>query len=123
APGPGYLAIELAKMGRFEIVGLDVSKDFVELAQRNAAQAGVEVEFRQGNASRIPFPDNTFDFVICTAAFKNFKEPLVALGEMYRVLKPGSIALIVDMNRNASDEQIEDYTTKMGVKGFEKVIM
>jgi ubiquinone/menaquinone biosynthesis C-methylase UbiE len=123
APGPGYLAIELARMGRFEIVGLDVSKDFVEIAQRNAAKAGVELEFRQGNAARMPFPDNTFDFVICTAAFKNFKEPLVALDEMYRVLKPGSIALIVDMNRNASDEQIGDYTTKMGVKGIEKVFM
>jgi ubiquinone/menaquinone biosynthesis C-methylase UbiE len=123
APGPGYLAIELAKMGRFEIVGLDVSKDFVEIAQRNATKAGVQVEFRQGNAARMPFRDSTFDFVICTAAFKNFKEPLVALREMHRVLKPGSIALIVDMNRSATDEQIKDYTTKMGVRGFEKVFM
>src|SRR3954447_15390901 len=49
APGPGYLAIELAKLGRFKIIGLDISKDFVEIAKRNAKEASVEVEFRQGS--------------------------------------------------------------------------
>src|SRR6202007_2921410 len=36
APGPGYLAIELAKEGRFRVVGLDISKTFVEMAAANA---------------------------------------------------------------------------------------
>src|ERR687886_616577 len=75
APGPGYLAIELAKLGNYKIIGLDISKDFVAIARRNAKEADVEVEFRYGSVADIPFPDNTFDFVICTAAFKNFKEP------------------------------------------------
>jgi ubiquinone/menaquinone biosynthesis C-methylase UbiE len=125
APGPGYLAIELAKLGRFKIVGLDISKDFVEIARRNAKEAGVveEVEFRQGNVSDIPFPDNMFDFIICIAAFKNFKEPVKALGEMYRVLRPEGSALIVDMNRNASNQQIEDYTKSLGAKGIDKFFM
>src|SRR5919109_5430210 len=123
APGPGYLAIELAKLGRYEIIGLDISKDFVEIARRNAKEAGVEVEFRHGNVADIPFPDNTFDFIICTAAFKNFKEPFKALSQMYRVLKSGGTALIVDMNRNASNQQIEDYTKFMGAKGIDKLFM
>src|SRR4029079_6128898 len=99
APGPGYLAIELAKLGEFKITGLDISKDFVEIAKRNAREAGVEVEFRQGSVGDVPFPEDTFDFIICTAAFKNFKEPLEALSQMHRVLKPGGTALVVDMNR------------------------
>jgi 2-polyprenyl-3-methyl-5-hydroxy-6-metoxy-1,4-benzoquinol methylase len=42
APGPGYLAIELAKLGKCKkIIGLDISKDFVEIARRNAKEAGV----------------------------------------------------------------------------------
>jgi ubiquinone/menaquinone biosynthesis C-methylase UbiE len=123
APGPGYLAIELAKLGTFRIIGLDISKDFVEIARRNAKEAGVEVEFRQGNVSDIPFPDNTFDFIICTAAFKNFKEPLRALNQMYRVLRPGGAALIIDMNRNASNQQIEEYTKNMGAKSADKLFM
>ena len=123
APGPGYLAIELAKMGRFEITGLDVSKDFVDIARKNAMKANVAVDFLEGNAAKIPFPDNTFDFIVCTAAFKNFKEPLKALGEIYRVLKPASVALIVDMNRDATDRQIEDYANSMGAGGMDKLFM
>jgi ubiquinone/menaquinone biosynthesis C-methylase UbiE len=87
APGPGYLAIELAKLGKCnKIIGLDISKDFVEIARRNAKEAGVVevVEFWRGNVADIPFPDNAFDFIICTAAFKNFKEPFKALNQMYR---------------------------------------
>jgi ubiquinone/menaquinone biosynthesis C-methylase UbiE len=123
APGPGYLAIELAKLGKFRIVGLDISKDFVEIAQRNAREAGVKVEFRQGNVSDIPFPDNTFDFIVCTAAFKNFKEPFNALSEMCRVLRSGGTALIVDMNRNASDQQIQEYLQNTGAKGTDRLLM
>src|SRR5579862_4082365 len=51
APGPGYLAIELAKRGRYALTGLDVSRTFVEIANRNAAEASVAVDFREGNAS------------------------------------------------------------------------
>lgn len=122
-PGPGYLAIELAKLGDYEVTGLDISKDFVEIAKRNAKEAGVDVEFRQGSVSDIPFPDSEFDFIICTAAFKNFKEPVRALDQMHRVLRPGGTALIVDMKRNASDQQIDDYTEKMRAKGTEKLFM
>jgi ubiquinone/menaquinone biosynthesis C-methylase UbiE len=123
APGPGYLAIELAKLGKFKIIGLDISKDFVEIARRNAKEAGVGIEFWQGSVADIPFPDNMFDFIICTAAFKNFKEPFKALSEMYRVLRSGGAALIIDMNRNASNQQIEDYTRNMRAKGVDKLFL
>jgi ubiquinone/menaquinone biosynthesis C-methylase UbiE len=123
ASGPGYLAIELAKLGKFKIIGLDISKDFVEIARRNAKEAGAEVEFWQGSVADISFPDNMFDFIICTAAFKNFKEPFKALSQMYRVLRSGGAALIIDMNRNASNQQIEDYTKSMGEKGVDKLFM
>ena len=56
APGPGFFAIELAKLGSYQIIGLDVSKSFVEMARRNAEQAGAEVDFQQGNASQMLHP-------------------------------------------------------------------
>ena len=123
APGPGYLSIELAKLGKYKIVGLDISKDFVEIAKKNAKTAGVEVDFREGNATDISSPDSVFDFIICTAAFKNFKDPLAALNEMHRVLKPGGTALIIDMNKNASKQQLEASTREMGEKGLEAFFM
>jgi ubiquinone/menaquinone biosynthesis C-methylase UbiE len=55
APGPGYLAVELAKIGKYQTLGLDISKTFVEIAQAKAKEAGVVVDFRHGNASDMPF--------------------------------------------------------------------
>lgn len=107
APGPGYFCIELAKLGSYQITGLDISRSFVEIARRNAREAGLQIDFRQGNASAMPFPDETFDFTFCQAAFKNFSEPVKAIREMYRVLKPGGVAVISDLRRDASSAEIE----------------
>jgi ubiquinone/menaquinone biosynthesis C-methylase UbiE len=115
APGPGYFCIELAKLGNFQITGLDISKSFVEIARKNAMEAGLKVDFREGNASAMPFQDNTFDFTFCQAAFKNFSEPVKAITEMYRVLKPGGVAVILDMRSDASAEDIEREVKGMGL--------
>lgn len=64
APGPGYLSIELAKLGKYKITGMDISKDLVAIAASNAKEAGVDVDFLQGNASCMPFHKNTFNFII-----------------------------------------------------------
>ncbi len=116
APGPGYLAIEIAKLGMFKIVGMDISEDFVNIARKNAKEACVDVEFQQGNVSNMPFTDSTFDFIVCTAAFKNFKDPAMALNEMQRVLKKNGTVLIIDMNRNISTRQIGDCVKEMNLK-------
>ena len=115
APGPGYFCIELAKLGDYQITGLDISQSFVEIARRNAAEVGVKVDFRQGNASAMPFEDNTFDFTFCQAAFKNFSEPVKAIAEMYRVLRPGGVSVISDLRRNASAAEIEREIQGMGL--------
>ena len=107
APGPGYFCMELAKLGNFQITGLDISRSFVSIARRNAMEAGLKIDFRLGNASDLPFENETFDFTFCQAAFKNFSEPVKAIAEMYRVLKPRGAAVIVDMRRDASAEDIE----------------
>lgn len=107
APGPGYFCIELAKLGNFQITGLDISKSFVEIARRNTTEAGLQIDFRVGNASAMPFKENTFDFTFCQAAFKNFSEPVKAIAEMYRVLRPGGLSIISDLRRDAPAEEIE----------------
>lgn len=109
APGPGYLSIELAKMGNYHIVGLDISPTFVEIAQAKAREAGVVIDFRQGNASHMPLAGDLFDFIVCSAAFKNFSEPVLAMDEMYRVLKPGGKALIIDLRPDASIQEIDTH--------------
>jgi ubiquinone/menaquinone biosynthesis C-methylase UbiE len=115
APGPGYFSIELAKLGKYQITGLDISKSFVEIARRNAQQAGAKIDFRQGNASAMPFKESTFDFTFCQAAFKNFSEPVRAIAEIYRVLRPGGLSVISDLRRDASAQEIEREIQGMGL--------
>ena len=109
APGPGYLAIEIAKRGPYAITGLDISETFVEIATANARRASVNVDFRHGNASAMPFAENSFDVILCRAAFKNFSQPLEAMNEMHRVLKPQGHAFIIDLRRDASMDDISAY--------------
>ena len=113
APGPGYFAIELAKLGGYRVTGLDISHTFVDIARKNAGKAGVNVEFRHGNASDMPFKDESFDFLLCRAAFKNFSQPVRALQEMYRVLKPGGRALIIDLRKDAPPAQVSQAVDDM----------
>ena len=71
-----------ARQGRqIRVTGLDMSGVCVEIATRNAQQERVEVDFRQGNASQMPFAEAGFDFLLCRAAFKNFSDPVGALQE------------------------------------------
>jgi ubiquinone/menaquinone biosynthesis C-methylase UbiE len=125
APGPGYLAIELAKRGKYTIVGLDISRTFVEIAQKNATEAGVgaAVEFRQGDVAHMAFDDETFDFIICTAAFKNFADPIGALREMYRALRAHGKAVIIDMRRDASDEALRNSVKSMSLSRIGSLTM
>ena len=112
APGPGFLAIELAKRG-YSVTGLDISKSFVEIAGRNARDAGVTIDFRRGDVARMPFADNSFDFIVCVAAFKNFPDPVAALDEMHRVLRPGGSASIEDLRKEVTDSEITAEVGKM----------
>ena len=120
ATGPGHLAIELAKLGArlgelgpSRVTGVDISRSFVKIAEENARAASVDVRFQLGNPQALPFVDESFDAVVCRAAFKNFAEPVKALDEMARVLKPGGFGLIMDLNRETPVREIDDYVDKM----------
>jgi ubiquinone/menaquinone biosynthesis C-methylase UbiE len=122
APGPGYFCIELARLGNYSITGLDISHTFVDIASKKASAAGVRVDFRQGNASSMPLADNTFDFLLCRAAFKNFGQPVRALQEMCRVLKPGGRGMIVDLRKDATIESINLEVNGMGLNAVNRAM-
>jgi ubiquinone/menaquinone biosynthesis C-methylase UbiE len=122
APGPGFLSVEIAKTGKYQVAGVDVSKTFVEIERANAKDAGVEIDFRQGDAAALPFEDASFDFVICTAAFKNFTRPARALGEMYRVLRPQGKALVIDLRHDASRAEIDREVDGMGLNRINRFL-
>jgi ubiquinone/menaquinone biosynthesis C-methylase UbiE len=122
APGPGFLAIELAKRG-LRVRAIDISKTFVEIARRNAASEGVQAQFEMGNAAALAVDDASVDFAVCRAAFKNFSEPVKALAEMRRVLTPGGIALLIDMRRDVPLAEIKRYVDSLGVNFLNRCFM
>ncbi len=115
APGPGFTAIELARLGDYAITGLDISRSFVRIATDNAQRAGVDIDFRHGDVTAMPFPDASFDVAFCKAAFKNFADPVAALNEIHRVLRSGGRASIFDMRKDAPREAIEREIQSMHV--------
>lgn len=117
APGPGYLAIELARRG-YEVTGVDISGSFVRIASENAARAGVKARFLRGSASDLPLEAGSCDFVVCKAAFKNFMEPEEALAEFHRVLRPGGQALILDLRKDSSDAEVDAHIHTLDVGPF-----
>lgn len=121
ALGPGFLAIELATRG-YPVTGLDISESFVRIARANAARAGVAIDVRHGNASRMPFADATFDFIVCTAAFKNFSDPIGALNEMHRVLRAGGAASIIDLRKDATSEEIDAEVRSMRLSRWNALV-
>lgn len=122
APGPGYFCIEMAKLGPYRVTGVDLSQSMVKIAQEKAQKALVNVGFQQGNSSNLPFPRDSFDFLVCRAAFKNFAQPVRALQEMHRVLKPGGRGLIIDLRRDASPADVSRAVDEMGLSFVNRVI-
>ncbi len=80
------------------------------------------VPFQRGNASRMPFGNETFDYIVCRAAFKNFSEPVAAIEEMYRVLKPDGRALIIDLRRDAGIESINKAVENMRLSPVNRLV-
>ncbi len=123
ATGPGYFCIELTKLGSFKVTGLDLSADLIRIARTNAEGAGVKVDFLQGNAASMEVPDENFDLVFCSWAIKNFMEPVKVLNEMYRVLKPGGTALLIDLNHEATSQAWNEHSSSLGLKGMAALSM
>jgi ubiquinone/menaquinone biosynthesis C-methylase UbiE len=63
----------------------------------------------------MPFGENSFDLVVCRAAFKNFSEPERAIAEMRRVLRPGGVAVIIDLRRDVPMTEIRKYVDSLEV--------
>jgi ubiquinone/menaquinone biosynthesis C-methylase UbiE len=114
APGPGYLAIELARLTGCHMTGVDISRTFIRIASANARKASVRIDFTPGDAADLPFSADQFDFIVCRAAFKNFTRPLAALDEIHRTLKSGGTALVIDLRKDFSPQGVTEYVRGRG---------
>ena len=86
--GTGVVAITAARRGA-KASGLDLTPALLERARENASLAGVEVDFIEGDAEALPYPDGAFDVVLSQFGHMFAPRPAVVTREMLRVLKSG----------------------------------
>jgi ubiquinone/menaquinone biosynthesis C-methylase UbiE len=79
-----------------KIIGLDPALEMHRLANKRLVKAGLHVELVGLSAERIPFADGTFDTVLVTYTLCTIADPLAALREMRRVLKPGATLIFCE---------------------------
>lgn len=115
--GPGWLLVKLHhESPRLRLTGLDVSPSMVVRAWKNMAEAGLSevIEVREGNASHVPFSDNSFDTVVSTGSIHHWKNPTACLNEVYRVLKPGGFALMYDLVSDTPASVLKETAREFG---------
>jgi len=88
ACGTGNAAIRAAQAGG-RVVGVDLTPELFEAGRRLAREAGVEVQWVQGDAEELPFPDAAFDVVLSTFGCMFAPRHRVTAHELARVLRPG----------------------------------
>ena len=88
ACGTGVVAVTAARQGA-QVTGLDLTPALLERARENAKIAQVSIDFHEGDAEALPFPDAAFDVVVSQFGHMFAPRPAVAIAEMLRVLKRG----------------------------------
>jgi SAM-dependent methyltransferase len=96
--GPGSITADVAaQVAPGEVVGVDREASQVEIARRRAAERGLtNARFETGSVYDLPFPDASFDAAYAHTVVQHVREPLRALREIRRVLKPGGLVGIRD---------------------------
>jgi ubiquinone/menaquinone biosynthesis C-methylase UbiE len=78
------------------LTGADLSPEMLAVARQRAGELGREIELREADAEALPFPDATFDTVVCTLSLCAIPDERAAIAEMRRVLRPGGRLLLLD---------------------------
>jgi ubiquinone/menaquinone biosynthesis C-methylase UbiE len=78
------------------ITGIELSPAMLAIARKRAAGLGRAADLHTGDAQALPFPDSTFDTVVCALSLCTIPDPAAAIGQMKRVLVPGGRLLLID---------------------------
>jgi ubiquinone/menaquinone biosynthesis C-methylase UbiE len=96
------------------MVGMDLAKNAVKFAQKNFARTNLE--YQQGNAEALPFPDASFDVVINVESSHAYGSVSTFLQEVRRVLRPGGVFLITDMRGAPGLQLLQEQLKNSGLE-------
>jgi demethylmenaquinone methyltransferase/2-methoxy-6-polyprenyl-1,4-benzoquinol methylase len=101
ATGTGDLALEFKrKVGpNGRVLGTDFCKEMIEHAPDKAQDSGLDIEFEVADAMNLPYDDNQFDISSIAFGIRNVDDPVQALKEMARVVKPGGMVVVLEFGQ------------------------
>ncbi len=101
ATGTADLAIEAARLQPASIVGVDIAPEMLKRGKEKIARRGLSqiISLELGTAESMRFKSGSFDAVTVAFGVRNFTKLEQGLAEMYRVLRPGGAALILEFSR------------------------
>ncbi len=101
ATGTADLAIEAARRLPVEkVIGVDISEAMLRIGQEKVARLGLSdrVLLRIGDAEKLPFSDRQFDAALVAFGVRNFENLQRGLAEIYRVLRPGGVLVVLEFS-------------------------
>lgn len=100
--GTGWAVRYTAKLldGKGNFYGIDISSRMIERAIEQTSQQS-NIRFQVANAEALPFPDESFDVLLCTNSFHHYKNPIRVLVGMKRVLRPSGMLYITELTRDS----------------------
>ncbi len=112
ATGTGDLAILMSETNAEKIVGLDLSIGMLEVGKTKIAAKNLsnKIEMVVGDSENLPFEDNSFDAITVAFGIRNFETLDKGLAEIYRVLKPNGIFVILETSNPTKTPYKQGYT-------------
>jgi SAM-dependent methyltransferase len=95
ATGSGNLALEAARAGA-TVTGLDLVPELLDVARERAAQAGLDIDWVEGDAEALPFPDDAFDVTTSAIGVQFAPRSRVVADELLRVTRPGGTIVLAN---------------------------
>lgn len=119
ATGTGDLAISLTASAANEIIGLDISEGMLEVGRKKVAKKQLDgiIKMVVGDSEDLPFKIDTFDAITVAFGIRNFENLEKGLAEIFRVLKPGGIFVILETSVPTK------FPFKQGYKFYSKMIL
>lgn len=101
ATGTGDFALQALKLKPEKVVGVDISEGMLSVGRKKIANKHLEhlVELRSGDSENLPFAENKFDAVTVAFGVRNFENLNKGLNEIFRVLKPGGMLVVLEFSR------------------------
>ncbi len=101
ATGTGDFALEALSLNPTSIIGIDIAEGMLEVGRKKIDKLKLndQVELKFGDSENIPFSENKFDAITVGFGVRNFENLEKGIAEIYRVLKPGGVLVVLEFSR------------------------